>query len=139
MKQFYLFSLILIVTLSSSFSPINENTKFSIIGKWVTQDDKGNLMSFTFKEDGHYEMNTPEGTQKTDKKADLSYVFDQSKSPMWIDLIMKNKKDERMTLTLKGIVEIVDNDNIKMNMGGDERPSDFFGKKVAAFQRASKK
>ena len=84
-------------------------------------------------------MSTPEGTQKTDKKAELTYVFDQTKSPIWIDLIMKNKKDERMTLVIKGIVEIVDQDNIKMNMGGDERPSDFFGKKVAAFQRTSKK
>jgi uncharacterized protein (TIGR03067 family) len=138
MKQFYVFAAILITLFCSSFSP-SSDPKFSIIGKWSTLDEKGNIMSFTFKEDGHYEMSTPEGTQKTDKKAELTYVFDQTKSPIWIDLIMKNKKDERMTLVIKGIVEIVDQDNIKMNMGGDERPSDFFGKKVAAFQRTSKK
>lgn len=139
MKKQHLFTAILFIILSTSLSSIAQPTKFSIIGKWQTIDEKGNLMSFTFKEDGHYEMTTPEGTQKTDKKAELSYTFDQSKSPIWIDLVMRNKNDERMTLTIKGIIEIVDNDNIKMNMGGDERPTDFFGRKVAAFQRASKK
>ncbi|HSH67396.1 MAG TPA: hypothetical protein VLB84_16750, partial [Bacteroidia bacterium] len=78
-------------------------------------------------------------TQKTDKKAELNYVFDQSKSPFWIDLILRNKKDSKMTLTLKGILEVIDKDNIKINIGGIDRPTDFFGNKVAAFQRAEKK
>lgn len=137
MKFVFLIKLFLVAFCCVSFQ--SQNPPFSIVGKWQTIDEKGNLMSFEFKKDGHYEMTTSEGTQKTDKKAELTYVFDQSKSPFWIDLILRNKKDSRMTLTLKGILEVIDKDNIKINIGGIDRPTDFFGNKVAAFQRAEKK
>lgn len=132
MKAFTLVSITILCFSAVSFS---QTAPFSIIGKWNTLDEKGNIMSYTFKKDGHYEITSKGLSQRSDKESEMTYIFDLKPSPYCLDLKIKNKKDERMSLTILGIVEVIDNDNIKVNLGGMERPSDFFGKKVAAFQR----
>jgi uncharacterized protein (TIGR03067 family) len=136
MKSFPLALFIVLCTALSSFS---QTQPFSIIGKWNTLDEKGNLMSYTFKKNGQYEISGKGISQKTNKESVMTYKYDAAQSPDQLDLTITNKKDERMSLTILGIVDVIDNDNIKVNLGGMERPTDFFGKKVSAFQRDSKK
>ena len=139
MKQITVLFILLLSVTTTSFSQNSPSSSFSIVGKWNTLDEKGNLMSYTFKKDGHYEITAKGTSQKSNKQTELIYKYDAAASPDQLDLLIKNKKDERMSLTILGIVEVIDNDNIKINLGGIERPTDFFGKKVAAFQRDSKK
>lgn len=132
-------SLLAITIFCSVLSSFAQTPPFSIVGKWNTLDEKGNIISYTFKKDGHYEISGKGLNQKTNKQSELTYKYDPAQSPDWIDLYIKNKKDALLSLTILGVVEVIDNDNIKVNLGDMERPTDFFGKKVAAFQRDSKK
>lgn len=134
-----LVTVLCITLLSFSVPSFSQTVPFSIIGKWNTLDEKGNVLSYTFKKDGHYEVTGKGISQKSNKESEMTYKYDPEQSPDQLDLIIKNKKDVRMSLTILGIVEVVDNDNIKINLDGNERPTDFFGKRVAAFQRESKK
>ncbi len=133
-----LLALILMAALSFSFSQKDKN-KFSIIGKWQAMDEKGELMTYTFKEKGQYEMEKNKEVLKTSKTMEFTYKLDMGQSPPWIDFVIKDIKENGKSLTMLGIIEIIDNENIKINIGGQERPVDFFGKHVIVLQKNSKK
>ncbi len=114
-------------------------TDFTILGKWATIDSKGLFIEYTFLKDGHYKLSTKESQQKTNATAELKYTFDTKHTPAWIDLEIKNKKDEKMSIKMLGIIEVIDKDNFKINLSTfEERPTDFSDNKIAVFKRVSK-
>ena len=119
---------------------ISDNySKFTILGKWSTTDSKGVYIEYGFMNHGKYEIVTKDKTQKGDKTTEMKYTFDETKSPAWIDFEIINKKDRNMSLKILGIIEIIDENSFKMNLGGlKDRPVDFSGSNVAIFHRTAK-
>jgi uncharacterized protein (TIGR03067 family) len=134
MKSISFFLIISIAILCLSFH--TDGSKFNILGRWVTTDSKGAYIEYGFEGHGKYELITKDKQQKTDKITEMKYTFDDSKSPAWIDFEIINKKDPSMSLKIVGIIEIIDENNFKMNLGGmKERPTDFSGSNIATFHR----
>jgi uncharacterized protein (TIGR03067 family) len=137
MKSLSLFFTISIVIMCLSFRA--DTPHFAIIGRWAATDSKETYIEYVFYKNKKYEIVTKDKKQKSDKTTEMKYTFDDSKSPAWIDLEIINKKDPRMSLKILGIIEIIDENNFKMNIGGmKDRPSDFSGNNVAAFHRMEK-
>jgi hypothetical protein len=137
MKSTSFFFTIIFAILCLSFRA--NNPHFNILGRWTTTDSKGEFIEYDFSKNGKYEIATKDKKQKSDRTMEMKYTFDDSKSPAWIDLEIINKKDPRMSLTIQGIVEVIDENNFKMNLGGmKDRPFDFSGNNVAIFHRIIK-
>jgi hypothetical protein len=137
MKSTSFFLTIIIAVMCLSFR--TDTNHFTIIGRWATTDSKGEYIEYVFSKNNKYEIATKDKKQKSDRTTEMKYTFDDSRSPIWIDLEVISKKDPRMSLKILGIIEIIDENNFKMNIGGmKDRPSDFSGSNVATFHRMAK-
>lgn len=135
-KLSFLFSLVASVALFYAFKSKDE--KFSIIGKWNGKDKTGSMI-INFLPDGHYEMIQEGKVQKSDEKMELTYKFDNTHSPAWLDLIMTLKAEKPIVMGMEGIVNVIDNNTLKANFGTKERPNEFAGPKVTDFKRIIEK
>jgi hypothetical protein len=130
---------IVLVMICLAFRTAQKPKPFTITGKWATTDSRGGTIEYDFAPDGKYEIVTKEKTQKTDKTTEMKYIFDDTKSPAWIDLEIINKKDPKMSLKLLGLIQIIDEKSFKLNLGDmKNRPKDFSGSNVAIFNRTVK-
>jgi Txe/YoeB family toxin of Txe-Axe toxin-antitoxin module len=139
MKSTTSFFAIVLAIICLSFRTDGNAEGFTILGKWVTTDSKGTFIEYGFASNGKYEIVTKDKIQKSDKTMGMNYTFDDTKSPAWIDLEIINKKDPKMSLKILGIIQIIDENSFKMNLGDmKNRPMDFSGSNVAIFSRPKK-
>ncbi len=100
---------------------IKINTEFNIVGEW-TGTSKSETGSFRFLADGFAYMVTPQLTvdskqfTQNGKNFSLTYVIDYEKTPIHLDLIV-TELDSQKEFILPGIIEIINDDTIKMALG----------------------
>jgi uncharacterized protein (TIGR03067 family) len=130
---------IMLAMICLSFHTDGNSERFTITGRWATTDAQGTFIEYNFTNHGKYEIVTKDKIQKSDKTMGMNYTLDDTKSPAWIDFEIINKKDPKMSLKILGIIQIIDENNFKMNLGDIKgRPTDFSGDNVAAFHRTAK-
>ena len=89
----------------------------SLVGEWRGQDRTGSDISFVFR-------NADQGLIISEgQSVDFSYRIDQSKSPMWLDLVLAARNDPADTM--RGIVDRVNADLIRLRLGHGERAQEF--------------
>ena len=111
----------------------NKTEAFSIVGKWESTSGQ-TIGNIEFKENGEVVLESqPTGAghmhAKDAEDFHITYTFDDKREPAWLDLVFpKEIITKGGEFSIKGIVEFIDKDNIKMQAGdirNPERPADF--------------
>ena len=129
--------LIFLATVLPSFT-ITHST-FTIVGSWKATD-KGKTIFMIFDREGYALMGS-EGKMLGGKSFDIngekgtmSYKADLSKNPGTLDITitrLSNKAQKK----LLGIIKVVNDNEIRINLAGDIRPVTFDGPQTVTFTR----
>lgn len=145
--------LYLMSLLYMSFVPLQSPPPFSLVGTWEggSADKKGRLV---FRENGELEMHAQgQAPLKTNEEGRVTYVFDNTKSPAWLDIVIvplappDTETMQRMQLPTEirmlGIVEIISADEIKLQLASEmvtqDRPNSFESVRNAVIFRRVRK
>jgi len=110
-----IFTIIVVLTLSIACNT-NTKTEFSIVGTWEW-DQYSSTGKMVFYENGTVEIKQKKERKNgklvltDDKKISLEYKFDNTKSPITLDLIA-TKPESKRQLTTPCIIDIIDNNTI---------------------------
>ena len=122
--------LITLLLITFTLVAFKSSSEFNIVGKWKA-NDKNEMGYMVFQKNGYayilingkkiggkeFEMNGV--------KMSMSYSMDYSKKPIEYDFII-TLIDENITQNMPGILEIINNDKIKVELGFDgQRPTTF--------------
>jgi hypothetical protein len=111
--------LIVFFTIHSAIAQQNNN---SIIGKWIGQDERNETGGIEFLK------NKTAKFLMMGKEMPISdYKVDNSKNPIWVDLIVKKNGQ---IMTLYGLIEFIDSNTIRWEVFpmANKRPIAFSGK-----------
>jgi len=125
-----LFFLLAISSLTSFKAP--QVKEFLLAGKWKADGVTNSIDYLIFDSEGYAAMQR--GTEVlggkefviNGKKGRMTYKTDYSKKPAHLDFVV-TKVDSKETMTIKAIIEIINNDEIKVAIseGDDQRPDNF--------------
>ena len=114
---------LLILIFLFSLQSINAQQKNnSIIGKWIGTDERSEAGGIEFS------INKTAKLLMMGKEMPITeYKVDYSKSPIWVDLILKRNGQ---TMTLFGLIEFIDSNTIRWEVSpmANKRPITFSGK-----------
>jgi hypothetical protein len=122
-QAFLQLSLIALLTACSS-----QGTDLS--GKWIDQKDNKNGLrldkeGFAWYVNGDKKAGGTGLLREDGKEVQMKYTMDESKSPMWFDLIVTEKKTGKEESHLLGIINLIDKDNMEMMLNLDTRDQKF--------------
>lgn len=121
-RAFLLIALVALLTACSS--------KPDLTGKWIDQKDNKNGLrldkeGFAWYVNGDKEAGGTGLLREDGKEVQMKYTLDESKSPMWFDLIVTEKKTGKEESHLLGIINLIDKDNMEMMLNLDTRDTQF--------------
>ena len=128
-----LYSLLIISFLCISSSEFQAEDK--LIGKWEATDYLNNTSEFIFTEEKTALINIRGqrfgGTdfQINGKPVELKYRINDTKSPMWLDLIASEKESGTVLLKVKGIIEFISFNKAKILLNLDNKRITYFEEK----------
>lgn len=132
--------LLLLVTLSLTSFDTVDNTQFNIVGRWKGSDVK-TIGYVVFQADGYayFEVQGQKMGGKdfveNGKRASMTYKFKEMGKMMHIDIVVKIV-GEKNSHSLLGIVEKIDANSFKMQLGyNNVRPTTFNKNETAIFTR----
>ncbi len=103
------------------------------VGVWQGVS-KGKIEKLELEKDGHITLTSDGETiggksfEINGRKGEARYEINYDQNPIWLDIVIYEKGQEKEKGRLKGIVRFLSNDKIEYRIGfsGGERPANFF-------------
>jgi len=124
----------IILILISSFT----HSDNKLIGKWKNDND-GSVTYYTFDKEGYATIENNEiaiggrSSISNGVKFKMTYVVNYETTPIELDIISTDLSTGAEITRMKGIVEFISADKIKMLLGTESRPTEFIDSDAYVF------